>query len=72
MYIYILTIFSDINDPLIIHQFKATNISYVIILDFCDPNPCNNGNCTADSQGYNCTCNAGYTGRNCSEGDYII
>ncbi len=35
-------------------------------IDECSPNPCqNNGNCTDFLNGYNCACDADYTGTNC-------
>ncbi|KAG8556043.1 hypothetical protein GDO81_017908 [Engystomops pustulosus] len=35
----------------------------------CLPNPCSNGNCTTEADGYRCDCEPGYTGPTC---DYII
>ena len=32
----------------------------------CDPNPCGHGNCTDGVNDYNCTCDPGWTGVNCS------
>ena len=32
----------------------------------CQPDPCVNGNCTDQINGYICTCNAGYSGKHCS------
>ena len=41
-------------------------ILFVIDVDDCMPNPCENGgNCTDGINEYNCTCAPGYTGVNC-------
>ena len=31
----------------------------------CSPNPCINGKCSVSLNTYTCTCNAGFTGKNC-------
>ncbi|XP_053381770.1 neurogenic locus notch homolog protein 1-like [Mercenaria mercenaria] len=36
------------------------------VTDFCTPSPCFAGNCSLYLNTYRCTCNYGYTGRNCS------
>ena len=41
-------------------------VLFVVDVDDCMPNPCENGgNCTDGINGYNCTCAPGYTGVNC-------
>jgi hypothetical protein len=34
-------------------------------VDFCESNPCVNGNCTSSATGYTCSCFPGYSGANC-------
>ena len=41
-------------------------VSFFLDINECQPDPCVNGTCIDQINGYNCTCNAGYTGRNCS------
>ena len=57
---------------LIRNNFKFNVYIPAVILDVddCADNPCQNGgNCTDGVNDYNCTCAAGYTGRNCSIGN---
>ena len=56
---------------------KSQFIYCVILLfsDFndCFPNPCVNGaTCTDGLNDYNCTCVAGYGGKNCSIGECLF
>ena len=39
---------------------------YILDIDDCDPNPCDHGTCTDGINVYNCTCEPGWTGVNCS------
>ena len=42
-------------------------LAVILDVDDCADDPCQNGgNCTDGVNDYNCTCAAGYTGRNCS------
>ena len=42
---------------------------YFSDINDCDPNPCENGaTCSDEVNDYNCTCMAGYFGKNCSQG----
>lgn len=42
-------------------------------IDDCLPNPCQHGgNCTDEINDYNCTCAAGYTGKDCEIGNYLL
>ena len=46
--------------------FEGTNCENMIIVNPCDPNPCNTGSCTDTGSGnYVCTCLATHTGSNC-------
>ncbi|XP_071137084.1 delta and Notch-like epidermal growth factor-related receptor [Mytilus edulis] len=36
----------------------------------CASNPCIHGTCTSSRQGYNCSCDPGYTGSSCDRGKY--
>lgn len=36
-------------------------------VDVCANNPCNNGSCQSSAEGYLCSCDAGWTGANCSQ-----
>ena len=38
----------------------------------CQPNPCVHGSCVEITGGYSCTCNSGYTGKNCDTGKVIV
>ncbi|XP_055954853.1 adhesive plaque matrix protein 2 [Patella vulgata] len=38
--------------------------------NYCFGDPCYNGNCTSESDGYMCSCNNNYIGQNCSQYDY--
>ena len=45
------------------------NVPYVLDINDCDPNPCQNGGTCADGvNNYSCSCLGGYTGNNCSIG----
>ena len=45
------------------------NIIFILDIDNCSPNPCENGgSCTDEVAGYSCSCAAGYTGTNCETG----
>lgn len=37
-------------------------------IDHCSNNPCVHGTCTDTGATYSCTCDAGWTGPNCSQG----
>ena len=50
-------------------QFLLLFSSYLDINE-CQPDLCVHGNCTNQINGYNCTCNAGYYGKNCATGIY--
>ena len=38
-----------------------------MLSDACSPDPCQNGKCKSKSNGYECKCNRGYTGKNCQK-----
>ena len=41
-------------------------------LNYCLPNPCQNGgNCTDGVKSYNCSCVKGFNGKNCENGQFI-
>ena len=42
-----------------------TGSNCVINIDDCNPDPCANGTCSDDINGYTCYCTAGFTGKNC-------
>ena len=43
-----------------------TNVTNVVDINDCVPNPCaNGGTCTDGVDSYTCDCAAGYTGPNC-------
>ena len=45
---------------------------YFSDINDCDPNPCeNNATCSDEVNDYNCTCMAGYFGKNCSQGKIL-
>ena len=54
-------------------KFISRRCAFVFLdIDDCHPNPCQNGGtCTDKPNGYYCKCAAGYTGRNCSEGNNL-
>ena len=35
--------------------------------DACNENPCSNGVCSYDGDGYSCSCNSGFSGDNCGK-----
>lgn len=35
--------------------------------DYCDPDPCDNGVCESSDEGYECICDEGFTGLNCTD-----
>ena len=46
---------------------------YVIDIDECENNPCQNGGTCEDAlAGYACTCRVGFTGENCAESKTLI
>ena len=46
---------------------------YFSDIDDCNPNPCENGSTCSDKvNDYNCTCMAGYFGKNCSQGMILL
>lgn len=48
---------------------KCIDILTKLIKDYCDPNPCeNNGICSKHSNGYTCSCQTNFTGKNCDKG----
>ena len=50
-----------------IHRIITPVSTAILEIDDCAVNPCENGgNCTDGVYDYNCTCVAGYTGKNCS------
>ena len=57
----------------ILFKFISRKCAFVFLdIDDCHPNPCQNGGtCTDKPNGYYCKCAAGYTGRNCSEGNNL-
>lgn len=40
-------------------------------VDDCRSSPCKHGNCTDNINGYNCTCDTGYTGTSCDIGSFL-
>ena len=45
---------------------------FVLDIDNCDPNPCQNGGaCTDGVNTHTCTCVAGFEGDNCETGEFI-
>ena len=62
----------DVNGDLLSYVLflfsKCKCYSYwsLLLLDFCDPNPCqNSGRCFITESGYRCQCSNGYDGKNC-------
>ena len=37
----------------------------MLLLDLCDPNPCQYGKCNANTTHFTCQCNPGYSGNLC-------
>ena len=66
------------NFPQRVEFLKIPNHSLFILfkkkdIDNCANGPCENGgNCTDAVNDYNCSCVAGYTGKNCSIGKPIL
>ena len=50
----------------LLHFFGIWNCIMISDIDDCDPNPCEHGTCTDGIDDYNCTCESGWTGVNCS------
>ena len=49
----------------------AMHISLLADINDCADQPCQNGgNCTDAVNNYTCNCVAGYSGKNCSVGEY--
>ena len=44
---------------------------FLIDIDDCSDSPCTNGTCTDLVADFNCTCDAGYTGKRCDIGKSI-
>ena len=48
-------------------ELFKTSLGFNLFLNNnCQPNSCVNGTCINKINKYNCTCDAGYTGKNCS------
>lgn len=44
-----------------------TKYFYLLDLDLCEPNPCQNeGRCFDYADGYQCECKSGYSGKDCA------
>ena len=50
--------------------FQRYIIAY-LFLTGCFPDACVHGQCIEMETGYNCTCDAGYSGSNCSTGTLL-
>ena len=56
----------------IVHFISTVNVfGWITGIDYCRSNPCVKGECSnvRGEPGYKCTCNPGYTGVNCGEGE---
>jgi hypothetical protein len=49
----------------IIKKIRWTGRTCDTQINQCNPNPCVNGRCAVSLNTYVCTCNAGFTGKNC-------
>ena len=50
-------------------KISMHNNFVLFIVEFCNPSPCVNGECTQDDATltYSCQCNIGFTGQNCDQ-----
>lgn len=49
-----------------------TSVDCEVMIDNCDPNPCIFGECSNLLNDFNCTCEPGYTGKICGEGEHKL
>jgi len=63
------TVFSRVF-ALILPCVQLSDISFFLDIDDCQPMPCkNNATCVDHVNNYTCTCDSGFTGRNCEIGE---
>ena len=48
----------------------AQNLSHIVDINECSSEPCVYGDCTDAVNDYTCSCDAGYTGKNCDIGKF--
>lgn len=64
-------IFNNVRVILVLLLFAVVGILWNIDIDDCASSPCINGSCIDTGVlSYECTCQAGFTGRNCDMGTY--
>ena len=53
------------------HVIVCNRFPIFIGISYCRSNPCVNGTCWENENGYMCTCEPGWTGVNCDLGEYL-